>query len=129
MSEFADLPQSILDEADKVLKENPVKVGTKHDDGKLPWHLLPWREVEEVVRVLKHGADKYGEENWKSLEYPQQRYFSAAQRHLVAWWTARSDSETRDRESRLNHLAHAACCLLFILHFERSRKDVIDGSA
>ena len=88
--------------------------GRKDDSGKAPWHLLPWCAVREVVAVLAFGAGKYGPNNWQQVEGAQDRYFSAAQRHLVAW----REGERLDAESGLPHLAHAACCLLFLLWFE-----------
>jgi len=59
--------------------------GTKHDEGKLRWDLVPWDAFEEVVRVYTHGASKYGDNNWMGLEDAENRYFAALVRHLVAW--------------------------------------------
>lgn len=88
--------------------------GRKDDAGKPRWHLLPWRAAALVVDVLEHGARKYAPDNWRVVPDPQPRYFSAAMRHLIAWW----GGENRDPESGLPHLAHAACCLLFLLELE-----------
>lgn len=89
--------------------------GEKRDAGKDPWHLLPLRAVREVVRVLDFGARKYAPGGWRDVPDSEDRYFSAAMRHLVAW----RDGETVDVESGLPHLAHAACCVLFLLGKER----------
>ncbi len=91
-----------------------MNAGRKDDSGKAPWHLLPWGAVAEVVRVLAFGAAKYAPDNWQQVAQPGDRYFSAAQRHLVAW----RQGERVDPESGLPHLAHAACCLLFLLWFD-----------
>lgn len=88
--------------------------GIKNDDGKARWDLLPWEEVGQVVEVLTHGAKKYAPENWKRVPNPQNRYFAAAMRHLHAHRLG----DALDDETGLPHLAHAACCILFLMHFE-----------
>lgn len=89
--------------------------GVKHDAGKDRWDLLPLTAVREVVRVLTYGAQKYAPDQWRVVPEPRPRYYAAAQRHLSAWWLG----EAVDAESGLPHLAHAACCLLFLLALER----------
>lgn len=88
--------------------------GIKNDAGKDPWHLLPWRQVRDVVRVLKHGAEKYRADQWKLVPDARPRYFAAAMRHLTDWWMG----ERTDKESGLPHLAHAVCSLLFLMWFD-----------
>jgi hypothetical protein len=87
--------------------------GVKHDTGKAPWHLVPWDAVRVVVKVLAFGAAKYGERNWET-GIARSRCFSAAIRHLTAWW----EREGVDEETGISHLAHACCCVLFLLAFE-----------
>lgn len=87
------------------------------DAGKPRFSLLPLDAIMHVVAVMEFGAAKYGAGNWRKCE-GQTRYFDAAMRHLVAWWTATSDAEKRDGETGASHLAHAVCCLLFLLAFE-----------
>jgi hypothetical protein len=89
--------------------------GAKHDHGKPRWDLLPWGPVGDVVAVLTFGAAKYAPNNWQHVDEPRGRYYAAALRHLAAW----VDGERFDPESGLPHLAHACCCLLFLLWFER----------
>lgn len=96
--------------------------GMRHDGGKDPWHLLPWDAVRPIVKVLAVGAKKYADRNWEK-GLPYSRTYSATIRHLASWW----GGETTDAESRLPHLAHAACGLLFLLAFEvRGRTDLDD---
>lgn len=85
--------------------------GRKDDAGKAPWHLIPWEALRDVALVLDFGAKKYGEDNWRKVPDARKRYFAAAHRHLVTWWLG----ETHDPETGLPHLAHAACCVLFLL--------------
>ncbi len=96
--------------------------GVKDDDGKDPWHLIEWGALQEAAKVLAYGADKYSPRNWESgLLYS--RYFSATIRHLTAWWRG----EDLDSETRLHHLAHALCCVMFLLAYSlRNRHDIDD---
>ena len=97
--------------------------GQKFDQGKPEWDLLPLGPVEEIVKVLMHGREKYGRDNWQLVDNPIRRYYAAAQRHLAAFRRARFDTkdpyDAIDSESKLHHLAHAACCILFLLWHER----------
>lgn len=90
----------------------------KHDTGKDPWHLLPWDQVRDVVRVLAYGAQKYSPVGWQTggPDAPD-RYYSAVIRHLVAW----RSGEQLDAESGLPHLAHAACGCLFLAWYAARR--------
>ena len=78
------------------------------------WDLLPIGPVRQVVRVLTYGAAEYAPGNWMHVPDARDRYFAAAMRHLASW----RDGELVDCESSLPHLAHACCCLLFLLWFE-----------
>ena len=91
-----------------------LKEGVKFDDGKLRYDLLPICGIREIIRVLMHGAKKYDDNNWhKVASQPEgkARYYNACKRHIDDWW----EGEENDKESGLHHLAHAACCLLFLL--------------
>ena len=88
--------------------------GRKDDTGKARWDLLPLKATREIVDVLTFGAAKYGANNWQLVEDHEARYVAALQRHLTAWRLG----ETCDPESGLHHLAHAGCCLLFLLSEE-----------
>ena len=85
--------------------------GEKFDTDKDRWELLPWEAVRQIVRVLTYGAKKYDDNNWQLVPNMDNRYFAALLRHLVAW----RSGEQIDAESGLPHLAHAACCILFLL--------------
>jgi hypothetical protein len=95
-----------------------VGPGRKDDGGKLRVDLLPIGALQEVAKVLTFGADKYGANNWQNVS-PRSRYYGAALRHL---W-ARARGGVTDPESGLPHLAHAACCILFLLSAEAGFDD------
>ncbi|OPH36284.1 dATP/dGTP diphosphohydrolase domain-containing protein [Moraxella equi] len=88
--------------------------GQKHDSQKPRFSLLPSTPLWQVVAVLEFGANKYGMDNWKTVPNARERYFNACHRHLNAWWAG----EMVDGESGLPHLAHAVCCLMFLMWFD-----------
>jgi len=89
------------------------KEGVKYDKEKPDYSLLPPYALEDVVKVLTFGAEKYDRWNWKKLDNLEDRYFAAAQRHL--WAVMRG--ETHDLESGKHHYAHAICCIMYLLEF------------
>jgi hypothetical protein len=88
--------------------------GTKYDSGKLPYHLLPPELLESIAEVLDFGAKKYAPRNWE-LGMSWSRVFSALMRHMWAWFRG----EDKDPETGFSHLAHAACCIAFLLTYEK----------
>ena len=71
--------------------------------------------LEETVRVLAFGADKYGRDNWRSVHDAVRRYRAAAMRHFMEDWRSMSrDDDARDEESGLLHIAHMFACILFL---------------
>ena len=85
--------------------------GRKFDSGKLQYGLIPPEALRETVAVLTYGATKYAPDNWRYVPDAKRRYFDAAQRHIWAW----KAGEVTDSETGANHLAHAICCLMFLL--------------
>lgn len=86
--------------------------GRKDDSGKNRVDLLPVDALEEVSKVLTFGARKYADRNWeKGMAWS--RVYGACIRHLWAFWRG----EETDPESGLSHLAHAMCCVMFLLSY------------
>lgn len=84
----------------------------KFDSDKPPIGLIPRSALEAEAQVLAFGAEKYGRDNWrKGMEW--QRMIDAALRHIVAF----ADGEDMDPESGYHHLAHAKCCLSFLIEY------------
>lgn len=103
------------------IPQQMIKEGTKHDSGKVGVHLLPPDPLIEIAKVLDFGAKKYDPYNWsKGIKYS--RLYGALLRHMWAWWKG----ESSDSETGLSHLAHAGCCLLFLLQYETTRKEFDD---
>ena len=97
----------------KLAKKKSASGGIKFDDDKPDYSLLPPNALEDVVKVLTYGAQKYDRNNWKKLENLDDRYFAAAQRHL---W-ALQKGETFDDETGIHHGAHAICCMMFLVEY------------
>jgi hypothetical protein len=93
-------------------------LGQKFDEEKPRWELLPYKEVGEIVSVLTSGAKKYQDNNWKYVTPMKERYFGAMMRHLTAWF----NGEKKDFETGISHLAHAGCCLLFLMWGDNNGK-------
>jgi hypothetical protein len=87
--------------------------GVKFDGDKVRLDLLPFTALESVGVVLTYGAKKYAPDNWRKVPGWRWRYMGAALRHLFA-----SRRSFDDPETGLPHLAHAACCVLFLLEQE-----------
>lgn len=103
--------------AGELIRIKPA-LGVKHDSNKPRWSLLPFGAINEVVEVLGFGAKKYADDNWKHVPEAQTRYVDAAFRHLTDWHL----KEKLDGETGKSHLAHAICCLLFLLWFEQEER-------
>ncbi len=83
----------------------------KKQPTKLQWHLLPWDCLEEIVKVLEKGNEKYTPDSWKKNNKID--YLDAALRHIKAILSG----EKTDEEG-LSHAACAAASLLFVIWFE-----------
>ncbi len=98
-----------------------MTTGKKYDTGKNRYDLVPPEVLEQVVQIWTYGAVKYTDRNWeKGLAWG--RLFSAAMRHLWAFWRG----EDVDAESKMPHLAHAACNCMMLLHYKTHRREFDD---
>lgn len=92
--------------------------GRKLDGGKVIMGAIPPDAELAVARVLTFGAEKYARDNWRKVPDMDVRYMDAALRHLNAY----RRGEPADHESGESHLAHAACCIMFLLQIEEESK-------
>lgn len=98
--------------------------GIKFDSDKPRMDLLDSHAIEKLSEVLGFGACKYGANNWrKGIVYS--RLIAAALRHIFAF----SRGENNDPESGLPHVAHAMCCLMFILGMMNEKPEMDDRYA
>lgn len=91
--------------------------GTKYDQDKLQYTLIPPNALAEVARNLTIGLKKYKErDNWKKVPNAEQRYLDALYRHLEA----HRRGEIYDPDSSvpdMPHLAAVAVNAMFLLEF------------
>lgn len=85
----------------------------KYDQDKPRYDLVPPEALDGLAKVLTFGAKKYADRNWE-LGMDWGRVYAALQRHILAWWSGQS----RDPETGLSHLHHAACCIAFLQTYE-----------
>jgi hypothetical protein len=87
--------------------------GMKFDEGKPPLALISRTALEEEARVMAYGVEKYGLHQWRAgMDFS--RLMDATLRHVYAF----ADGEDLDKETGLSHLAHARCCLAFLLEYQ-----------
>jgi hypothetical protein len=98
-------------------------LGRKLDVGKDRYDLVPEVAEELFVKVLTFGASKYAPQNWRLVPDWAPRYFAALRRHLAAW----RRGERLDPETGLPHLAHAMCCVAFLLELDEVEQMLYSG--
>lgn len=91
--------------------------GVKHDKDKPDLSHVTYELVEQVAKVRMFGAKKYERNNWRK-GFKITRSLAAALRHLFLFL----GGEDNDKESGLNHLGHAMCCIEHALHDYLYRK-------
>lgn len=101
--------------------EKDGATGHKYDGGKPPLDLLSRTALVKIAEVMAYGSNKYAAHNWRGgLHWS--RVLSAAMRHLMAF----NDSEDKDSETGLSHIAHAGCCIMFLLEYETTHPELDD---
>lgn len=87
--------------------------GSMDDPEKPPISLVTRTFIWAVARVLGIGATKYSRGNWmRGMSFTE--VANGILRHVTAWISG----ETYDQETGENHLAHAACGIMFLLTFQ-----------
>jgi hypothetical protein len=95
--------------------------GHKDDLDKAPLSWLSGYAALDMAGVLAFGGRKYDRHNWRA-GIAWSRVLDAALRHLTAW----NGGQDRDDESGLPHLAHAACCIMFLQEYAQSHPELDD---
>jgi len=89
-------------------------IGKKFDKGKLRFSLFPIETLNPILEVLEYGAAKYGDDDWRRVENPRERYANALHRHYVDHLLGIHT----DAESGLPTLACVVTNGLFLLAFD-----------
>jgi len=117
------------------VEEKGTKFDGQGDDGRLVksrWSLLPWRQMEQVVKVFTLGAIKYSDNNWQCVK-PRSRYVDALMRHFVLYYDGEKfDTDLFGRyKIKVSHLACLVCNALFLMWFEDNERhdDEIDSGS
>ena len=93
----------------------------RFNKGKRLWSLVPFKALEPMVEVLEFGAKKYSANQWmKGLTY--NGVCESLLRHTYAFM----EGEDNDPESKLSHLGHMACNVLFLLYYKMRGMDHLD---
>ncbi|WP_428323638.1 dATP/dGTP diphosphohydrolase domain-containing protein [Nitrosopumilus sp.] len=87
---------------------NPKFKGSKHNAQKIMMELVPMSWMKDVAAVMTYGANKYAPGNWKQ-GLPEEEVIGAMLRHIEQF----RSGEQYDKETGLDHRAHAACELMF----------------
>ena len=99
-----------------------TKSFVKNDHHKPRTDLLPPMALLEVAKVMTYGAHKYEPGNWAKEGVTYNRYYAACMRHMLHWQAG----EDFDPETGLNHIAHAASNLLFLMALILIKRPNID---
>lgn len=100
--------------------EAPV-VGIKYDQEKPDMSLISSIAIVKVAEVMTYGKAKYSSHNWRA-GLAWSRVLSASLRHIFAYL----GGESLDPETGKSHIAHAVCCLMMLLEFEETHKELDD---
>jgi hypothetical protein len=104
-----------------VVNKRTDKKAIKHDENKPRFELISPIALTKIALVLTEGAKKYDDHNWRK-GFKWSRLIGAAFRHLTAFMAG----QDKDPETKLSHLAHAACCIMFLLEHEETHKELDD---
>jgi len=81
-------------------------------DNKVPMEYLPIHVLEGVARVLRHGAEKYGRNNWTLEPIAATTYVGAFRRHIDLEWAVGIDEDHDSGEHPLCHVIANAMIVL-----------------
>lgn len=96
-------------------------VAIKNDQDKIRLELLSPVALVEISKVLTFGSKKYADHNWRK-GFKWSRLLGASLRHILSFL----GGEDKDPETGLSHLAHAGCCIMFLLEHESLHKALDD---
>jgi hypothetical protein len=103
-----------------------MKNANKETKGKLRYDLVCPFALEEMVKVLTYGAEKYDlsdlDVNYQK-PHSYHKLYAATQRHLNKWLQEmKGDDDGTDKDTELSHLAHAMANIMIMLHQETHGK-------
>lgn len=94
---------------------------TRENEGKPRWGLVPQSALLPLVRVLEHGAQRYGAWNFtKGLSITE--ICESLKRHLDAFM----EGQDADGDSGLHHVGHIQANALFLSWMLQHRPEMDD---
>jgi hypothetical protein len=79
--------------------------------------LLPSQVVVEGAKAMEFGAQKYGVDQWKTVDMEARQFIDALERHLIAY----KQGERVAGDSQVSHLGHIiANCAILLARFENN---------
>ena len=87
--------------------------GTKHDEGKLRYDLIPPYPLMRLAEVYTIGARKYGDRDWEK-GISCSRLLGSMLRHIEAYRAG----ELVDKDDGQLHMASVAFCAFAVLYFD-----------
>jgi len=101
--------------------EEEEEKGSRYNEGKIKWSLVPQSALLPMVEVLEFGAKKYAPHNWKKgLSITE--ICESLKRHLDAFM----EGEDLDLESGLHHVGHMQCNTLFLSYMLQNMSELDD---
>ena len=97
------------------------EVAIKKDSEKSRVDLIDAEWLIGIGEVLKFGARKYSDNNWRG-GFKYSRLIAAAFRHLLSI----IKGEDIDAESGLPHVDHLACCVMFLSWHLKNKPELDD---
>lgn len=104
------------------LKDTHPDKAAHYSKGKVPLQLVDPILANAVAKVLAFGISKgYEPNNWrKGMEWSE--VLGSLERHIAEWKVGIDN----DPQSNLNHLAHAACNIMFLLYYQETCPELDD---
>lgn len=99
-----------------------MELAMRSNAGKLQWSLVDFESLEDLVRVLEFGAEKYERDNWKK-GLPVTKIYDSLMRHIIAFFNKIEDV---DPESGVNHIGHMMANVMFLAYMYKNKKELDD---
>lgn len=98
---------------------NAAERGIRENKGKPRWGLVDFDSLEDMVRVLEFGADKYGDGNWQKGLLTVEVCESML-RHIFAYLRG----ENKDDQSGISHIGHIQCNAMFLAYMDKKKPEM-----
>jgi hypothetical protein len=96
------------------MKNNKELSALRYNSDKLNWSLIDFDSLEDMVKVLEFGANKYSADNWKK-GLPRTEIIESLLRHTFAYL----QGEDNDKDSGLSHTGHILCNAMFLSYMHK----------